>query len=135
MYMAKINIKDLNDSQKARLIESKWTSSATLWETVENVYKQNTAIYANEADWISSLPQKRRKGIVQANRIFVNMEAVINSIIANPPGINILPARDGDEAAEFARKLESYFRKKYLDLNIKETMRMGYRNLYFSRFH
>ncbi len=131
--MAKINIKDLNDSQKARLIESKWTSSATLWDIVENVYKQNTAIYANEADWISSLPQKRRKGLVQANRIFVNMEAVINSIIANPPGINILPARDGDEAAEFARKLESYFRKKYLDLNIKETMRMGYRNLYFSR--
>ena len=61
------------------------------------------------------------------------MEAVINSLIANPPGINILPSRDGEIAQDFARKLESFFRKKYVDLNIKETMRMGYRNLYFGR--
>lgn len=132
--MGYIDIKSLDDTQKARLVESRWTSSSELWDAVERVYKQNTAIYSNNADWVKNLPFIRQRWTVHANRVFVNMEAVINSLIANPPGINILPARDGMPAQEFARKLESYFRKKYLDLNIKETMRMSYRNLYFARF-
>jgi len=129
----KIDIKALNDTQKLELVNNRWTSSSEIWETLSRVYKNNTAVYDNNAEWLKNIPHKRKGSITQANRVFVNMEAVINSLIANPPGINILPARDGDEAQDFARKLESFFRKKYLDLNTKETIRMGLRNLYFGR--
>lgn len=131
--MQKYNINDLTEDEKAKLVDARWTSSSELWDTVDKVYTQNTAIYANQADWINNLPFIRKKWAVHSNRIFPNMEAVINSLIANPPGINILPARDGETAQEFARKLESFFRKKYTDLNLKETFRMAYRNLYFGR--
>jgi len=131
--MAKINLEQLDDTQICKLIENRWSSSSEIWDTVGRVYKTNTAIYENKADWISKIPHKRRDLTVQANRIFVNMEAVINSLIANTPGINILPAREEEEAKEFASRLENYFRKKYLDLNIKETFRMGLRNMYFGR--
>jgi len=129
----KIDIKSLDDTQKLQLVKNRWDSSSELWDIVESVYKQNTAVYANKAEWLSSIPEKRRKYTTQANRIFVNMEAVINSLIANPPGINVLPARDGEDAQDFARKIESFFQKKYTDLNTKEIMRMGLRNLYFGR--
>ena len=129
----KIDISKLTDTEKCNLVDVRWKSSSTIWDIVERVYKTNTAIYSNQAEWLSNVPEKRRQTITQANRIFVNMEAVINSVIANPPGINILPARDGVTAQDFARKLESFFRKKYLDLNLKEIVRMGLRNLYFAR--
>lgn len=132
--MPNIDITKLNDTQKAQLVESRWTSSNEVWERIDKIYKQNTAVYENRADWLQFLPQRRRNFRVQANRVFVNMEAVINALIANPPGINILPSREGDVAQEFARTLESYFRKKYDDLNTKEVVRMGLRNLYFGRF-
>lgn len=131
--MAKQDIGQLNDTQLHQLIENRWTSSDELWEQISRIYKQNTAIYENKAQWLSGIPERRRANIVQANRIFVNMEAVINSLIANPAGINILPAREGQEAQDFAARIESYFRKKADDLNVKETMRMGLRNLYFGR--
>ncbi len=129
----KIDLTTYSDTDKCALVESRWTSSSELWDTVKKVTRDNTAIYENRADWLGLIPEKRRRWRVQANRIFPNMEAVINSLIANPPGITVLPARDGTQAQDFARKLESYFRKKYTDLNVKETMRMGLRNLYFSR--
>lgn len=131
--MAKIDIKTLDDNQKCQLVDARWNSSSEIWDIVERVYKQNTAIYENKADWVNNLPYNRKAWAVHANRIFVNQESVINSLIANPPGINILPGRDGQVAQDFARKLESFFRKKYLDLNLKEVFRMGYRNLYFAR--
>lgn len=131
--MPNLDIKTLSDEQKAKLVEARWVSSAEVWDKIEKVYKLNTAVYENKAQWLQWLPQRRQNYRVQANRIFVNMEAVINALIANPPGINILPARDGEVAQDFARKLESYFRKKYSDLNTKETLRMGLRNLYFGR--
>lgn len=131
--MPNLDIKTLSDEQKAKLIEARWASSYEVWDKIEKIYKLNTAVYENKAQWLQWLPQRRQNYRVQANRIFVNMEAVINALIANPPGINILPARDGEAAQDFARKLESYFRKKYSDLNFKETMRMGLRNLYFAR--
>ncbi len=131
--MAKLDLSKFQDDQKNKLVNNRWESSAELWDTVARVYKSNTAIYSNKADWMQYLPQRRRAYIVQANRIFVNMESVINSLIANPPGINVLPARDGESAQDFARKLESYLKKKYTDLNTKEIMRMGLRNLYFGR--
>lgn len=128
-----LDIKSLDDTAKAKLVDARWSSSSEIWDVINRVYKQNTAVYENRADWLQFIPERRRKFRVQANRVFVNMEAVINSLIANPPGLNMLPARDGEPAQEFARKLESYFRKKYTDLNLKETVRMGLRNLYFSR--
>lgn len=131
--MAKFDLSTFSDDEKAKLVEGRWSSSSEVWDVVNRVYKQNTAVYENKADWLQNIPYVRQKFRVQANRIFVNMEAVINSLIANPPGINILPARDGLPAQDFARKLESYFRKKYTDLNTKEVMRMGLRNLYFAR--
>lgn len=131
--MPKIDITTLTDTDKAALVDNRWLASSEIWEEVAKVYKQNTDIYSNQAQWLQFIPVIRQKYTVQANRIFVNMEAVINSIIANPPGVNVLPSRDGEVAQDFARKLESFFRKKYLDLNVKETMRMGYRNLYFGR--
>lgn len=129
----KLDLNTFDDTSLAQLVDARWTSSSELWETVDKTYKQNTAVYENRADWIQFIPERRRKFKIQANRVFVNMEAVINALIANPPGINILPARDGQAAQDFARKLESYFRKKYTDLNIKETNRKGLRNLYFGR--
>lgn len=131
--MTKIDISQLSDEQKDALVEGRWASSSEIWDQVKKVYSQNTKIYENKGDWMDLIPYVRQKWRVQANRVFVNMEAVINALIANPPGINVLPARDGDTAQDFARKLESFFRKKYSDLNIKETMRMGLRNLYFGR--
>lgn len=129
----KVDISKFDDTQKAQLVENRWESSAEVWDIIDKVYKSNTAVYENRSSWLDSIPQRRKTYRVQANRVFVNMEAVINSLIANPPGINVLPARDGVPAQEFARKLESYLRKKFSDLNIKETFRMGYRNLYFGR--
>lgn len=129
----KIDIKTLDDVQKSRLIDGRWTSSSEVWDTVERVYKNNTAIYENKSAWLQGIPFKRQSSVVQANRVFVNMEAVINSLIANPPGINILPSRDGEVAQDFARKIESFLAKKFIDLNTKETVRKGLRNLYFGR--
>ncbi len=131
--MAKINFEQLDDTDKSALVENRWTSSSELWDKVDKTYRTNTAIYENNAFWLANIPYKRRAWTVQANRIFVNMEAVINSLIANPAGLNLLPAREGVEAQEFAAKLENYFRKKFADLNFKETTRMGLRNLYFGR--
>lgn len=128
-----IDIKTLDDTAKAQLVEARWTSSSELWDIVDKVYKANTAIYSNQSAWLDNIPYIRQKWAVQANRIFVNMEAVINSLIANPPGLNMLPSRDGTTAQDFARKLESYLKQKFIDLNFKETMRKGYRNLYFGR--
>lgn len=131
--MANLDLKTLDDTAKAQLVEARWTSSSELWEKVKSIYESNTAVYENRSEWLQYIPERRRKFRVQANRVFVNMESVINSLIANPPGINILPARKGKAAQDFASKLENYLRKKFNDLNTKEVVRMGYRNLYFGR--
>ncbi|MFA6095406.1 MAG: hypothetical protein WC767_01025 [Candidatus Paceibacterota bacterium] len=127
----KIDINKFKDDQLVKLVDSRWNSSATLWDTVTKTYEKNTKIYQNEGEWIARIPVKLRK--VLANRIFPNMEAVINSVIANPPSINFIPGRLGPESQALARKEENYFRKKYRDLNVKEALRMGLRNLYFGR--
>ncbi len=131
--MSKLDLSKLKDEELCKLIDNRWDSSYPIWEEIEKIYDRNTRIYENRADWLSLIPYKRRDYKMQANRIFVNMEAVINSLIANPAGLNILPAREGEDAKEFSRKMESYFRKKFTDLNVKEIMRMGLRNLYFAR--
>lgn len=131
--MPNLDLTKYDDDNLGKLVEARWKSSDELWDTLEKTYKSNTAVYENRAQWLDNIPQRRRLYRVQANRVFVNMEAVINSLIANPPGINVIPARDGQIAQDFARKLEQYFRKKYTDLNLKETVRMSLRNLYFAR--
>jgi len=131
--MPKIDIENLTDEQKVELIKNRWDSSDTIWDIIDRVYKRNTKIYSNKADWLDNIVYKRKPWTVQANRIFTNMEAVINSLIANPAGINVLPGRDGVEAQNLASTLESYFKKKFEDINFKEITRMALRNLYFSR--
>jgi len=131
--MPKLDLTTLSEDSLSKLVEARWISSSELWDIVERIYKQNTAIYENKSDWVNNLPYTRKNWVVHANRVFVNMESVINSLIANPPGINILPGKPGQPAQEFAQKLESYLRNKFLDLNTKETVRKGYRNLYFGR--
>lgn len=127
----KYDLSKFTDKQLAELVENRWASSQTMWEEIKKIYDTNTAIYENKASWVSKVPHKRPK--VQANRVFVNMEAVINSIIANPSTINIVTSHDDKEAQDYARKLENFFRKKYNELNVKEVFRMGLRNLYFAR--
>ncbi len=131
--MSKLEIEKFSEVEKIQLVENRWRSSDTLWDIVKKVYEANTNLYQNQSEWLRFIPERRRRFQVQANRIFVNMEAVINSLIANIPGINVLPSRDSSVAQDFARKLESFFRKKYVDLNLKEIIRMGLRNLYFAR--
>lgn len=129
----KIDISTLDDKQKVTLVQSRYASSSTIAEKIKEIYSANTRIYENNPTWIDQIPYIRAKWRVHANRIFVNMESVINSLIANPPGVNILPSRQTTAAQDFARDLESLFRKKYVDLNWKEVIRMGLRNLYFGR--
>lgn len=128
----KTDISKLNDGQLAKLIENRWASSDTVWKKIKDTYDTNTRAYENASQWLEKVPATIQK--VQANRIFPNMEAVINSVIANPPGINFIPGREGEESEDQARKYERFFTKKYRDRNVKETVRMGLRNLYFSRF-
>ena len=127
----KIDIKSMTDGQLGRLVDNRWNSSAEVWSVVDKIYGENTRIYENKASWLQDLPVKHNK--IQANRIFTNMESVINSLIANPPQMNMIPSTNSEESKKFALSMESYFRKKYGDLNVKETMRMGLRNIYFGR--
>jgi hypothetical protein len=129
----KINFEDLKEDEILKLVKNRYDSSAEIWEEVDKIYKANVASYSNKSQWLETIPKRRKTYQVQANRIFVNMEAVINALIANPPGINILPARTGQIAQDFARKIEKFLLKKFTDLNAKETLRMGLRNLYFGR--
>jgi len=127
----KTDISKLKDNEKAQLIDNRWNSSDSVWQIVNKTYDTNTKVYQNEPEWLDRVPVAIQK--VTANRITPNMEAVINSVIANPPGINFIPGRETPESENLARKLEGFFRKKYQERNVKEVLRMGLRNLYFSR--
>lgn len=124
-------ISELSDSQLCNLIDNRWTSSETVWDIVNKTYERNTKVYKNEPEWLLSLPRKKSK--VRANRVFVNTEAVINSLIANPPKPTILPGRDTPESKKLAGLEEKFFLIKYTERNVKEVVRKGLRNLYFSR--
>jgi hypothetical protein len=126
-----MKINKLDDKKIAKLINNRWSSSEPLWSEIKKIYDTNTSYYDNEANWVKKVPATIQK--VQANRITPNMEAVINSVIANPPGLNFIPGREGEESKELSMKLERFFLKKFRDLNVKEDMRMALRNLYFGR--
>lgn len=127
----KIDFDNLDDKKILKLINNRWDSSQTVWSEIQTIKEQNKNIYSNKAEWIKQKPAKSTP--IQANRIFVNTESVINSLIANPAKINILPTRVDEASRDFAIKQEQFFQKKFEDINFKETMRMALRNLYFSR--
>ncbi len=125
------NISKLDEKQLVKLIDQRWGSSDSIWDIVKKVYDENTKDYENKSEIITKIPVKSDK--TQANRVFPNMEAVINSLIARLPAINFIPGRKGQPSRDLAFKLEKFFKKKYKDRNIKEVVRMALRNLYFSR--
>lgn len=127
-----MKIKDLNDQDLAKLIENRWKSSETVWDVVLKTTPINLRFYKSNPEWLENLPRKQPR--VRTNRIFVNTEAVINALIANPPKPTILASRDTPKARDLAQAQEKYFARKYQDLNVKEVLRKGLRNLYFSRF-
>lgn len=126
-----MNIEQLTDDQKSRLVENRWESASSMWDKVTKAWDVNIRYYENMPEWLSTLPRRQPK--VRANRIFVNMESVINSLIANPPKPQIVPTRDTPEAKELAQLQESYFIRRYDERNFKEVLRKGLRNLYFGR--
>mgnify|MGYP003552410307 CR=1 FL=1 len=130
-FRMKIDISKMKEGDLAKLVEQRWSSSDSVWQIVKKTYDINTKAYQNESDWLEKVPATIQR--VMSNRIFPNMEAVINSVIANPPGLNFIPGREGDESEKLARNLEKYYRKKSEDLNVKESIRMALRNLYFAR--
>jgi hypothetical protein len=126
------------DKQLIDLINNRYNSSDTIWEIVKRVYKDNTILYDMDfhnkdrtPDYIRKISGRQPR--VRSNRIFTNVEAVINSLIANAPQPNLIPARNTPESIELANLQEQYFINKYNELNVKETIRKGLRNLYFGR--
>lgn len=128
-----MDISKLTDGQKIKLVNARWASSETLADEVKKLYEQNLKIYQNQGDWVANNIALRRRAKIRANRIFRNQESVINALIANPPQPNFIPTREGEEARDFADLQQRYFLKKYKDLNVKEQLRKGLRNLYFAR--
>ncbi len=124
-------LSELNDSQLCKLINNRWSSSDSIWDTIEKTYSTNLSIYKNEPEYLKKIPVKKSK--VRANRIFVNQETVINSLISNPPKPLVLNGRDTAESKALSTKQEKYFQIKYTERNIKEIIRKALRNLYFSR--
>ncbi|MAH45448.1 hypothetical protein CMI37_06445 [Candidatus Pacearchaeota archaeon] len=124
-------ISELTDQQLCKLIDNRYKSSETVWDTIDKTYNANLKIYKNEPDYLAKLPVKKSK--VRANRIFVNQETVINSLISNPPKPLILSGRETPTAKALSVKQEKYFQIKYDRRNVKETIRKGLRNLYFGR--
>ena len=128
---------NLNEKQIVSLVESRWKSSKTIWELIRTTYELNTKMYDCDVrrdqmpEYIRKIPARKPK--LRANRIFTNVEAVINAVIANPPRLNVIPTRSTAEAVELARLQEQYFIKKYDDRNVKEKIRVGLRNLFFAR--
>lgn len=130
---SKESITGLTEQQLATLIENRWNSADSVWNVVNKQYTTNLKIYQGNGAWVDSSTALRRKAKIRANRIFRDMESVINSLIANPPQPNFIPTRATDDAKESAELQQGYFVKRYKDLNVKEQFRKGLRNLYFSR--
>lgn len=129
--LQEVSIPSLTEWQQCQLVDNRFAEGQTIYDVISKAYNSNIKIYKNQPSWIDSLPAKRAK--LRANRIFSDMEAVINALIANPPKPEFIPARDTPEAKQLATAEETYFNKKYADRNIKEVMRKGLRNLYFGR--
>lgn len=133
-----MNLWELDDQKLSQLIENRWTSSEPIWSEIKKITDRNGSFYDCEMNDLKRMPEYLqklpvKKSRVKANRIFVNVESVINALIANPPKPNILPGRNTPQSIELARLQERYFINKYAERNVKETLRKGLRNLYLSR--
>jgi len=140
-----MDIKNYTDSQLIQLVNDRWNSSESVWDVVKKVYDRNTKYYECEVqgdkdnkgglsrvpDYIARIPNKRHR--VRANRIFVDTETVINSLITNPPKPQVLPGRATEESQKLADLQEKFFIIKYEQRNFREVLRKALRNLYFSR--
>ncbi len=129
--LQEISLPNLTEWQQCQLVDNRWAEGQSVYDVINKSYISNLRIYQNKPSWIDSLPAKRAK--LRANRIFSDMEAVINALIANPPKPQFIPGRETPEAKALAAAEETYFNKKYSDLNLKEVLRKGLRNLYFGR--
>lgn len=129
--LKEVSIPQLTEWQQCQLVDNRWSEGQSVFDVIDSSYKFNLKIYQNKPSWIDMLPARRAK--LRANRIFSDMEAVINALIANPPKPQFIPSRDTPEAVNLASSEEKYFTKKYSDLNLKEVLRKGLRNLYFGR--
>lgn len=128
MYYSELDDKDLSI-----LIENRWASSNTIWEQIKEITERNSKAYDGKGEWQKRMRIPATRPKVNSNRIFTNTEAVINSLIANPPKPNAIPSRDGEEAKRIARAIEKTLGIKYAKLNVKEILRMALRDLYLSR--
>lgn len=141
-----INFADLTDAQVNLLVADRWTSAEDVWTIVNRVYKRNTIAYEcevnpvandpNQAEsripqYIATIPRRRHR--VRSNRIFTDTEAVVNSLITNPPVLQIMPGRVSEESQELAQLQEDFFLHQYDSRNFKEVVRKALRNLYFGR--
>lgn len=126
-----LNIADLNDKELAIYIDNRNQSSDTIWNIIKTVYEANFRAYTNTPAWLDTLPKKKSR--VRDNRIYVNMESVVNAVIANLPKPNIIPGRPTPESKKLAMAQQKFFQTKYNDRNVKETVRKGLRNLYLGR--
>ncbi len=126
-----VDITSLSEWQQAQLVDNRWNEGQSVYDVISKSYDSNLRIYQNKPNWLNSLPVKKAK--LRANRIFSDTEAVINALIANPPKPQIIAARDTPDAITLAQQQEKYFNKKFSDLNLKEVLRKGLRNLYFGR--
>lgn len=124
-------IEKFDDKQLCDYISNRRKSSDVISNTIKSVYAKNINAYKNEPDWLKELAKKRSK--VRDNRIFVNSEAVINSVIANPPKPIILPGRNTPESKTLASTQERFFQDQYTKIGVKAEMRKGLRHLYFGR--
>lgn len=126
-----MRLQELTEKQKLEFIDERKKSADTLWSKIKRIHDQNTMLYGGDPDWLANYPDNIPKSSLR--RGFTNMEAVINSIIANPPQPNAIPVGDDDSAKEVARGIEKKFLKSYKDRNVKETLRKAFRKLYFCR--
>lgn len=133
-----MDLTKLSDKDILQLVNNRWHSADDVWSIVNSVYKRNTIAYECEVDgkdrtpdYIRRLPYRRHR--VRRNRIFVNVETVINSLISNPPVPQVIPGRETKQSTELAYLQEDFFMVKYTQRNIKEVKRKALRNLYFGR--
>jgi len=124
---------DLDDTQLCALIDNRWASSSSLWDEIDLVTKKNKRTYQGKSEWYQRARVPPNRPRVQSNRVFTNVEAVINSLIANPPKPNMIPSRDSQAAKDLGQMLEKALSIKYDKLNVKEVLRQCLRDLYFSR--
>lgn len=128
-----MNYRDMDDKDLVALIGNRWASSSSVWDTIDRTTKKNHRVYKGEHEWWNRTRIPPTRPRPQSNRVFTDTEAVINSLIANPPKPNVLPSRKADVSKQQALTLESILSVSYDKLNTKEVLRQGLRDLYISR--